>query len=64
MRPDRDPRYERISIASEFDLKVVNGKIPIPDLRIEYEDECRDVHRVDLEIALPKITSFALSKQL
>jgi hypothetical protein len=51
MRPDKDPRYERISIASEFDLKVVNDKIPIPDLRIEYEDECRDVHRLDLEIA-------------
>ena len=51
MRPDKDPRYERISIACQFDLKVVNDKIPIPDLRIEYEDECRDVHRLDLEIA-------------
>jgi hypothetical protein len=51
MRPDKDPRYERISIASRFDRKVVNGKIPIPDLRIEYEDDCRDVHRLDLEIA-------------
>lgn len=51
IRPDKDPRYERISIASRYDLKVVNDKIPIPDLRIEYEDECRDVHRLDLEIA-------------
>src|SRR5216683_2159813 len=34
MRPDKDPRYERIFIANEFDLKVVDGKIPIPDLRI------------------------------
>jgi hypothetical protein len=51
MPPDKDPRYERISIASQFDLKVVNDKIPIPDLRIEYEDECRDVHRLDLEVA-------------
>lgn len=51
MRPDKDPRYERISVASRFDLKVVNGKIPIPDLRIEYEDECRDIHRLDFEIA-------------
>ncbi|MGA8981353.1 MAG: hypothetical protein WB470_01645, partial [Candidatus Acidiferrales bacterium] len=39
MRPDKDPRYERIFIANQFDLKVVNGKIPIPDLRIEYEDD-------------------------
>lgn len=51
MRPDKDTAYERISIASRFDLKVVNDKIPIPDLRIEYEDECRDVHRLDLEVA-------------
>ncbi len=51
MRPDEDPRYERIFIANQFDLKVVDGKIPIPDLRIEYEDDCRDVRRLDLEIA-------------
>jgi hypothetical protein len=51
VRPDKDPRYERIFIANQFDLKVVDGKIPIPDLRIEYEDDCRDVRRLDLEIA-------------
>jgi hypothetical protein len=51
MRPDKDPAYERIAIANRFDLKIVNNKIPIPDLRIEYEDECRDVHRLDLEVA-------------
>lgn len=51
MRPDKVPAYERIAIANRFDLKVVNDKIPIPDLRIEYEDECRDVHRLDLEVA-------------
>jgi hypothetical protein len=51
MRPDKDPRYERIFIANQFDLKVVDRKIPIPDLRIEYEDNCRDVRRLDLEIA-------------
>jgi hypothetical protein len=50
-RPDKDPRYERIFIANQFDLKVVDGKIPIPDLRIEYEDDCREVCRLDLEIA-------------
>ena len=51
MRPDKDPRYERIFIANQFDLKVVNGKIPIPDLRIEYEDDCREIRRLDLEVA-------------
>jgi hypothetical protein len=48
--PDKDLAYERIRLASEYDLKVVNDKIPIPDLRIEYEDECWDIHRLDLEI--------------
>jgi hypothetical protein len=51
MRPDKDPKYERIFIANQFDLKVVNGKIPIPDLRIEYEDDCREIRRLDLEVA-------------
>ena len=51
MRPDKDPRYERIFIANQFDLKVVDGKIPIPDLRIEYEDDCREIRRLDLEVA-------------
>lgn len=49
--PNKDLAYERIRVANEHDLKVVNGKIPVPDLRIEYEDECREVRRLDLEIA-------------
>ena len=49
--PNKKLAYERIRIANEFDLKVVNDKIPIPDLRIEYEDECREIRRLDLEIA-------------
>jgi len=49
--PDKNLAYERIRLASEYDLNVVKDKIPVPDLRIEYEDECRDIHRLDLEIA-------------
>jgi hypothetical protein len=49
--PDKDPAYERIRVANEYDLHVVNDKIPVPDLRIEYEDKCRNVERLDLEIA-------------
>jgi hypothetical protein len=49
--PDDDVAYERIRVANEYHLKVVNGKIPVPDLRIEYEDESREIHRLDLEIA-------------
>src|SRR6266849_9438064 len=49
--PNKDLAYERIRVANEYDLKVVNDKIPVPDLRIEYEDECREIRRLDLEIA-------------
>lgn len=49
--PHKNPAYERIRVANEYDLHVVNDKIPVPDLRIEYEDECRNLERLDLEIA-------------
>jgi hypothetical protein len=51
IRRDKDEAYERISVASRFDLKVVGNKIPIPDLRVECEDDSREVHRLDLEVA-------------
>jgi hypothetical protein len=50
--PDqKDCAFRRIDIAGEFYLHPVNDKIPVPDLRIEYEDECRNLERLDLEIA-------------
>lgn len=49
--PHKNPAYERIRVANEYDLQVVNDKIPVPDLRIEYEDDCRNLERLDLEIA-------------
>src|SRR5882762_1699426 len=52
--PNKELAYERIRVANEYDLKVVNDKIPVPDLRIEYEDECRELRRLDLEIASRK----------
>jgi hypothetical protein len=38
-------------IAARHGLRVVNGKIPVPDLRIEYETPEGDMARVDLELA-------------
>ncbi len=38
-------------IAHQNGLKVVNGKIPLPDLRIEYEDAGGEMAHVDLELA-------------
>jgi hypothetical protein len=49
--PAKNPDYERMHVANRHGLKVVDGKIPIPDLRIEYETETRDIEHIDLELA-------------
>ncbi len=38
-------------VAAENGLEVVNGKIPLPDLRIEYETREGEIAKVDLELA-------------
>lgn len=46
--PDKDKR--RVQLAKEYSLPVVNGKLALPDLRIEYEDaDGREKHQ-DVEI--------------
>jgi hypothetical protein len=46
----RQQKEERIQqIANEHNLKVVNGKIPLPDLRIEYEHPDGERDMCDLE---------------
>lgn len=47
------PEYARhqAEVARANYLKVVDGKIPLPDLRIEYENEEGQITRVDLELA-------------
>src|SRR5215470_7011901 len=45
-----EQRQQRLKeIAEQQNLKVVNGKIPLPDLRIEYEDANGDLSHCDLE---------------
>lgn len=41
----------REQIAARHRLRIVNGKIPLPDLRIEYETREGELGRVDLEVA-------------
>lgn len=38
-------------IAEKHGLRVVDGKIPVPDLRIEYETPDHELSRLDLELA-------------
>ncbi len=49
--PPEQQTEEKERIAQEHGLKVVNGKIPLPDLRIEYETRDHEQARVDLELA-------------
>jgi hypothetical protein len=45
-------------------LRVVRGKIPLPDLRIEYETPDRETARVDLELATEHYRSPNLTKKV
>ena len=49
--PPEQQAEEKERIAQEHGLKVVDGKIPLPDLRIEYETRDHEQARVDLELA-------------
>jgi hypothetical protein len=54
-RPNGDNRSDREhrkrAIAEENGLAVVNGRVVLPDLRIEYETQDQDLAHVDLELA-------------
>jgi hypothetical protein len=48
---DRNPADGKHAIAASHGLRVVRGKIPVPDVRIEYETRDGERARVDLELA-------------
>ena len=48
---DRDSPSSKRVVAEQHGLKVVHGKIPMPDVRIEYESRDGEKARVDLELA-------------
>jgi len=49
--PETEKEQGRRQIAHDHGLTVVDGKIPLPDLRIEYENAERDQTKVDVELA-------------
>jgi len=49
--PHRESTAKKKEIAERHGLQVVRGKIPLPDLRIEYESREGEMPRVDLELA-------------
>jgi hypothetical protein len=49
--PEAEREKRRRQIAHDHGLTVVDGKIPLPDLRIEYETAEREQTKVDVELA-------------
>jgi hypothetical protein len=47
----QDYKRTKARVAQENGLKVIEGKIRFPDLRIEYETAAGEAARVDLELA-------------
>jgi hypothetical protein len=48
---DRNSPWRKREVAERHELQVVGGKIPVPDIRIEYENRDGEKTRVDLELA-------------
>ena len=51
MALEKDDPNAKERIAEKHGLQVVNGKIPVPDLRVEYETPDLELRHVDLELA-------------
>jgi hypothetical protein len=49
--PEKDNLERKAEIAAKHGLAMVNGKIPVPDIRLEYENAELALQRLDLELA-------------
>lgn len=49
--PEKDNVDRKTEVAEKHHLQIVNGKIPVPDLRVEYETPELELRHVDLELA-------------
>jgi hypothetical protein len=49
--PDRASAESKRTVAERHELQVVRGKIPLPDMRIEYDTPDGERARVDIELA-------------
>src|SRR5437764_10445735 len=49
--PEKDNADRKREVAEKHHLQLADGKIPVPDLRIEYENPELELRHVDLELA-------------
>ena len=61
--PEKDDPDRKAQIAEKHGLQFVNGKIPVPDLRIEYETPEHELRHVDLELATRDYRPKALAEK-
>jgi hypothetical protein len=61
---DRNSTDGKHAIAEKHGLQVVRGKIPVPDVRIEYETPDGERARVDLELATCHYRGRSLSEKV
>lgn len=48
--PEKDDPDKKSDIAERYGLRVVHGRIPVPDLQIEYQTPDQSIARVNLEL--------------
>jgi hypothetical protein len=61
--PEKDDPDRKNEIAARHGLQLVNGKIPVPDMRVEYETAELDVRHIDLELATREYRPRALAEK-
>lgn len=61
--PEKDNPDRKDQIAQKHGLQLVNGKIPVPDLRVEYETAELEIRHVDLELATRDYRPRALAEK-
>jgi len=49
--PEKDNLDRKATVAEKHGLELVNGRIPLPDLRLEHETADGELRHVDLELA-------------
>jgi hypothetical protein len=61
--PEKDDPDRKRQVAEKHGLQLVNGKIPVPDLRVEYETPEGALRHVDLELATRDYRPRALAEK-
>lgn len=62
--PEKDNLDRKAEVAEKHRLQMVHGKIPVPDMRLEYENADLALQRVDLELATREYRPRSLAEKV